>query len=53
MDGQFRALEFDSAATTEEVVEMVKDRIGLRSDASGFSLFEVFGQLGEYTDTII
>jgi myosin-7 len=45
MDGQFRALEFDSAATTEEVVEMVKDRIGLRSDASGFSLFEVFGQL--------
>lgn len=30
-----------------QVVEMVKDRIGLRSDASGFSLFEVFGQLGK------
>eukprot|EP00118_Oscarella_pearsei_P025077 m.307450 g.307450 ORF g.307450 m.307450 type:complete len:2013 (+) comp42307_c0_seq1:102-6140(+) len=45
MDGQFRALEFDPSATTEEVVEVVKDRIGLRKDASGFSLFEVFGQL--------
>eukprot|EP00800_Vazella_pourtalesii_P006621 TRINITY_DN1866_c1_g1_i1.p1 TRINITY_DN1866_c1_g1~~TRINITY_DN1866_c1_g1_i1.p1 ORF type:complete len:833 (-),score=245.32 TRINITY_DN1866_c1_g1_i1:10-2508(-) len=45
MDGQFRALEFDAAANVEEVVELVKDRIGLRRTAAGFSVFEVFGQL--------
>lgn len=45
MDGQFRAIEFDASATTEEVVCLVKERIGLQKDSSGFSLFEVFGQL--------
>jgi myosin-7 len=45
LDGQFRALSFDSAATTQEVVDMIKDRIGLRKDVQGFSLFEVFGSL--------
>ncbi|XP_065184924.1 unconventional myosin heavy chain 6-like [Sycon ciliatum] len=45
MDGQFRALEFDSASTVEEVVAIVKERIGLQKAATGFSLFEVFGQL--------
>ncbi len=76
MDGQFRAIEFDAAATTQEVqpvirhqchapselipatpeciyydcalwqvVGVVKDRIGLKVSAFGFSLFEVFGQL--------
>lgn len=28
-----------------QVVELVKERIGLHQDARGFSLFEVFGQL--------
>lgn len=45
MDGEFRALMFDSAATTAEVVTMVKERIGLGPSVTGFSLFEVFGAL--------
>lgn len=45
MDGEFRALMFDSAATTAEVVAMIKDRIGLPASVDGFSLFEVFGAL--------
>lgn len=45
LDGQFRALSFDSAATTQEVVDMVKERIGLKKHVQGFSLFEVFGSL--------
>ena len=28
-----------------QVVQMVQERIGLHKDASGFSLYEVFGQL--------
>jgi len=31
--------------STSQVVELVKERIGLHRDAQGFSLFEVFGQL--------
>lgn len=45
MDGEFRALMFDAAATTSEVVAMIKERVGLIGRASGFSLFEVFGSL--------
>ena len=45
MDGEFRALMFDAAATTAEVVTMIKDRIGLPVSVDGFSLFEVFGAL--------
>ena len=45
MDGEFRALPFDSASTTSEVVAMIKDRIGLPPSSQGFSLFEVFGAL--------
>jgi len=45
MDGEFRALPFDSASTTNEVISMIKDRIGLPPAIQGFSLFEVFGAL--------
>jgi myosin-7 len=44
-DGAFRALVFDAASTTAEVVDMIKQRIGLQPSAQGFSLFEVFGTL--------
>eukprot|EP00041_Stephanoeca_diplocostata_P035959 m.1289388 g.1289388 ORF g.1289388 m.1289388 type:complete len:432 (-) comp24782_c0_seq37:247-1542(-) len=42
---EYRAMMFDAAATTAEVVAMVKERIGLASAVQGFSLFEVFGSL--------
>lgn len=45
MDGQYRALMFDAASTTQEVVAMIKERMGLKASVSGFSLFEVFGSL--------
>lgn len=45
MDGEFRALPFDSASTTQEVIAMIKDRIGLPPSIQGYSLFEVFGAL--------
>jgi myosin-7 len=45
MDGEYRALKFDAAATTTEVVAMIKERMGLTSTVQGFSLFEVFGSL--------
>jgi len=44
MDGQSRALTFDPATTTAEVLEMVKEKIGIKS-CQGFSLFESFGSL--------
>jgi hypothetical protein len=45
MDGEFRSLSFDSAATTHEVVTTIKERIGLPPNVQGFSLFEIFGAL--------
>lgn len=45
MDNEFRSLMFDSAATTAEVLTIVKSRIELPPAAQGFSLFEVFGSL--------
>lgn len=45
MDGEFRALMFDSADTTQDVVRLIKERLGLGDAARGFSLFEVFGSL--------
>jgi len=45
MDGEFRALMFDAASTTAEVVNMIKERVGLPDSVAGFSLFEVFGAL--------
>ena len=44
MDGQSRALTFDPACTTAEIVELVKDKVGIKS-CTGFALFESFGSL--------
>ncbi|RDD47470.1 Unconventional myosin heavy chain 6 [Trichoplax sp. H2] len=40
MDGEFRALEFDSVTTIDEITELIKRRIGLLPSAFGFSLYE-------------
>jgi hypothetical protein len=48
LDGQHRLLEFDSATTAEEVVKLVKQKIGMRTDARGWSIYEVFGELGRW-----
>ena len=35
MDGQFHAIEFDPSATADEVLKLVKAKIGLRDSAQG------------------
>ena len=43
MDGQFHAIEFDPSATADEVLKLVKAKIGLRENAQGiyFWLYHV------------
>ncbi|XP_076097464.1 myosin-VIIa-like isoform X5 [Mytilus galloprovincialis] len=43
MNGENRSIEFDSAATCEEVIKTVKAKIGMRSDADCFALYEQIG----------
>ncbi|KAL3874589.1 hypothetical protein ACJMK2_037577 [Sinanodonta woodiana] len=42
-NGEYRIIEFDSAATCGEVIKTVKAKIGMRSDAECFALYEVVG----------
>jgi myosin-7 len=44
MDNQSRALTFDPATTTTEILDMVKEKIGVKN-CTGFALFESFGSL--------
>ena len=39
MDGQFHAIEFDPSATADEVLKLVKAKIGLRESAQGKFFF--------------
>ena len=45
MDGAFHAVEFEPTATANDVIEIIKNRIGLRSGAQGFALYEVLGDV--------
>ena len=38
MDGQFHAIEFDPSATADEVLKLVKAKIGLGEDVQGKNL---------------
>lgn len=40
LDGQFQAVEFDPCATIAEVVEQIKQKIGLRLNCGGYALFQ-------------
>ena len=42
MDGQFHAIEFDPSATAEEVLKLVKSKIGLRENAQGENNFHFY-----------
>ncbi|XP_060082957.1 myosin-I heavy chain-like [Ylistrum balloti] len=43
MNGEHRSVEFDSASTCSELIKVVKAKIGMRSDAECFSLYEYVG----------
>ena len=45
MDGAFHAIEFEPTATAADVISIIKSRIGLRSTAQGFALYEVLGDV--------
>ena len=45
MDGAFHAIEFEPTATANDVIEIIKSRIGLRCTSQGFALYEVLGDV--------
>jgi len=45
MDGAFHAIEFEPTGTANDVIEIIKNRIGLRSTSQGFALYEVLGDV--------
>lgn len=43
--GAFHAVEFEPTATANDVIEIIKNRIGLRGTSQGFALYEVLGDV--------
>lgn len=43
MDGQYHSVEFHPSSTAREVMELVRNKIGLQENAKGYALYEVLG----------
>lgn len=43
MDGQFYSVEFQPSSTALEVMEIIKNKIGLQENSMGYAIYEVVG----------
>ncbi|CAG0912249.1 unnamed protein product [Notodromas monacha] len=43
MGGNFHTIEFDPSVTAEQILDTVREKVGLKETATGFALYEVYG----------